>query len=101
MKCIGVLQITLKSITKKDEYKDKLIDIDEGLFGPDEPLTNLINNLGKIIGSSYLILRKKFNWYWFHLIKNKYLCLYSKYIFYLFYLIRLNWQKLISFDVYK
>ena len=52
MKCIGVLQITLKSITKKDEYKDKLIDIDEGLFGPDEPLTNLINNLGKIIGSS-------------------------------------------------
>ena len=56
MKCIGVLQITLKSITKKDEYKDKLIDIDEGLFGPDEPLTNLINNLGKIIGSSYLIL---------------------------------------------
>ena len=70
MKCIGVLQITLKSITKKDEYKDKLIDIDEGLFGPDEPLTNLINNLGKIIGSSYLILRKKFNCYWFNLIKE-------------------------------
>jgi len=40
-----------------------LIDIDEKLFGPDEALTNQIDNVEKIIGSSYSILRKKFNWF--------------------------------------
>jgi len=50
--------MTLKSITKKDDDKNKLLDFDPNLFGPSESLTNVINNFGKIIVSAYVILSK-------------------------------------------
>lgn len=48
--------MTLKSISKKDDDKNKLIDFDPELFGPSEQLTNVINNFGKVIVSAYVIL---------------------------------------------
>lgn len=58
-KCLGVLEVSLKTQYKSKYEKDQLIDPEENLLGLSEPLSNLINNFTKLVGLALQFVKFK------------------------------------------